>query len=401
MRARPLPSPPPQAGEGADRILSLVLIPYRRILHQRPGSPAHYRNFDVHRQTEVLRMLACRREYSLSSIRELCVMPHEVFMKQRRGYGKEVLPKLQAYHVYKGHACGVGLSARAMETTTMFAAPTDKCPVCFGNDLEPDFFLTLPTNQPGKWDRCRTCGLMFMNPRLLPDEMYKIYTKPEYWAAAYGNYFENEPLRLENSQSRLDLCAPYIPKSGRLLDLGCATGFFAAVASKNGFDVVGVDINPDMIEFGRRQYGIDLRAGRVEDCDFCPTSFDIVSMWGLDCHFFDFRATFEKIVGWLKPGGCLLFAYQDYGHWIRWFFPKIKQEPNVYYGLTRESFVRLMRQLGMQIVMQRTSVEVTQLNRIIANLKIGLQLPIIGQTKVRIITPSYLLVVARKEAPLN
>jgi hypothetical protein len=97
----------------------------------------------------------------------------------------------------------------------------------------------------------------------------------------------------------------------------------------------------------------------------------------------------------------LLFAYQDYGHWIRWFFPKIKQEPNVYYGLTRESFVRLMRQLGMQIVMQRTSVEVTQLNRIIANLKIGLQLPIIGQTKVRIITPSYLLVVARKEAPLN
>jgi SAM-dependent methyltransferase len=228
--------------------------------------------------------------------------------------------------------------------------------------------------------------------------MYDIYTKPEFWRQAYGNYLDNEPLRIENSHSRLDLCAPHIPQSGRLLDLGCATGFFASVAAEKGFDVVGVDLSPDMIEFGRRQYGIELRVGTVEGCDFPPDSFDIVSMWGLDCHFYDFRSTFQQIVGWLKPGGCLLFAYQDYSHWIRWLFPKIKREPNVYYGFTRDSFVRLMRQLGMQIVMHRTSVEVTRIQRLVTNLKLRLTVPVVGQAKVRIPTPSYLIVVARKEA---
>ena len=281
----------------------------------------------------------------------------------------------------------------------MFANPYDKCPLCFGKRLKPDFALKFQTTHTLHWYQCRACGFCFMNPRLLPEQMYQIYTTREYWSAAYQNYFASESVRIENSILRFSLCAPYIPQSGRLLDLACATGFFAAVAADRGFDVIGVDLNPEMIEFGRRRYGLDLRASRVEDCDFPQESFDIVSMWGLDCHFFDFRSTFSKIVGWLRPGGCILIGYQDYGHWIRRIFPSIKQEPNVYYNFTQESFARLMRQLGMQIVMQRTGVQVTQIHRIVTSLKLGIRLPVIGDLKVRIPTPSYLIAVASKERP--
>jgi SAM-dependent methyltransferase len=179
--------------------------------------------------------------------------------------------------------------------------------------------------------------------------------------------------------------------------LGCATGFFGAVAADRGFDVIGVDLNPEMIEFGRRRYGLDLRVNRVEDCEFQPDSFDVVSMWGLDCHFFDFRSTFSKIVSWLKPGGCILIGYQDYAHWIRLIFPTIKQEPNVYYNWTKDSFARFMRQLGMQIVMQRTGIQVSQVHRITSSLKLGIDFPALENLKIRIPTPSYLLAVVRKE----
>jgi len=238
-----------------------------------------------------------------------------------------------------------------------------------------------------------------MNPRLLPDEMYGIYTTPEYWSTAYRDYLASEPIRIENSILRFKLCERHMPRSGRLLDLACATGFFAAVAANKGFDVVGVDLNPEMIEFGRQRYGLDLRASRVEDCDFQPASFDVVSMWGLDCHFFDFRSTFSKIVSWLKPGGCILISYQDYGHWIRFIFPSIKQEPNVYQNFTKDSFARFMRQLGMQIAMQRTGIQVTQVHRITSSLKLGMDFGALGNLKVRIPTPSYLLAVVRKEMP--
>ena len=122
-------------------------------------------------------------------------------------------------------------------------------------------------------------------------------------------------------------------------------------------------------------------------------------MWSLDCHFFDFRSTFSKIVSWLKPGGCLLISYQDYAHWIRLILPRIKQEPNVYQNFTKDSFARFMRQLGMQIVMQRTGVQVTQVHRITSSLKLGMDFLALGDLKVRIPTPSYLLAVARKEMP--
>jgi SAM-dependent methyltransferase len=281
---------------------------------------------------------------------------------------------------------------------SMFAQPYDKCPVCFGRHLEPDFSLQFQARHTLHWHQCRICGFTFMNPRLLPDEMYKIYTTPEYWKTAYRDYFDGEAIRIENSNLRFRLCERHIPQFGRLLDLGCATGFFASVAAERGFDVTGVDLNPAMIEFGKQRYGIDLRVSRVEDCDFQPESIDVVSMWGLDSHFFDFRSTFTKIVGWLRPGGCILIAYQDYGHWIRVFLPKIKQEVNIYYNFTRDSFARFMRQLGMQIVLQRTGVQVTQIHRITTSLKLGISLPALAGMKVRVPTPSYLLAVVRKEA---
>jgi len=284
------------------------------------------------------------------------------------------------------------------EELATLAEPYDKCPVCFGKDLKSDFSLKFRANHTLHWYQCRTCGFTFMNPRLLPEEMYKIYTTPGYWRAAYRDYFDSEAIRAENSLLRFKLCERHMPQSGRLLDLGCATGFFAAVARDRGFDVIGVDLNPEMIEFGRQRYGIDLRVSTVEDCDFKPECFDVVSMWGLDCHFFDFRSTFSKIVGWLKPGGCILIAYQDYAHWIRLLLPKIKQEINIYYNFTQDSFARLMRQLGMQIVMQRTGIQVTQIHRITTSLKLGIDLPVLGDLKVRVPTPSYLIAVVRKEA---
>jgi SAM-dependent methyltransferase len=138
-------------------------------------------------------------------------------------------------------------SSDAGNEAAIFAEGYDRCPVCFGKSLKPDFSLKFRGAYTLHWDRCCSCGFTFMNPRLLPNEMSKIYATPEYWRMAYGDYLAGEPIRIENSRLRFRLCEKHMPKSGQLLDLGCATGFFAAVAAERGFDVIGVDLSSEMI----------------------------------------------------------------------------------------------------------------------------------------------------------
>ncbi len=280
----------------------------------------------------------------------------------------------------------------------LFAERQTSCPICAHSQLARDLTLSRGDGVRLSWSKCKKCGFTFMNPRLLPSEMRKVYASADYWNnAVYKNYLDGEPTRVKNAMNRFRFCARYIPASGALLDIGCSTGFFAAVAHRHGYRVVGIDPAQDMVEYGRRVYGIDLRAQTVEECEFEDGRFDVVSLWGADSQFFDVRASFQRIARWIKPGGWLLLTYQDYDHWIRKFFPKIKQGVNVYYNFTSDSFGRLMRQMNMNIIVHKTDVQITEFHKITRTIKFGVQLLApLDRFEVKIPTISYKLVVARK-----
>ena len=236
-----------------------------------------------------------------------------------------------------------------------------------------------------------------MNPRVSLSEMMRLYALSDYWEEGYTHYEESEPIRIANARWYLSLVSPYIPSRGSLLDVGCATGFFAHVADERGYSVVGIDPAQRMIDFGRKRYSLDLRCQTLEEADFPTGSFDIVSLWGTDSHFHDPRASFSRMLGWLTPGGHFLFSYQDYDHWIRFFFPRIKQGWNVYYNFTGRSFRDFASQLGLRILSERTAVQVTQIHRVTRTVKLLRNLPSwVGDAVIKIRTPSYKIVVAQK-----
>jgi SAM-dependent methyltransferase len=279
-----------------------------------------------------------------------------------------------------------------------FAEPIAACPICGHRGLRADFSLPSTLGPELQWYSCLQCGFTFMNPRLMPHEMVKIYNSTEYWQeASYKDYIDGEPVRLRNAEQRLASCASRLPASGTLLDIGTATGFMAAAAHARGYRVIGFDPARRMVEFGRRHYGLDLRVGTIESMAFEPGQFDIVSLWGTDSHFFDVRESFGQIATWLRPGGILLFGYQDYSHWIRRLFPRIKQGVNVYYNFTRDALARLIPQLGLHIVEQRTDWQVTQVHRITRTLSLGRRLLApLDAWEVRIPAISYKVAIVQK-----
>jgi SAM-dependent methyltransferase len=95
----------------------------------------------------------------------------------------------------------------------------------------------------------------------------------------------------------------------RLLDLGCGTGQVAIPLSDRFAQVWAVDLEPEMVEVGRRNAAdagadnIRWSIGRAEDVDAPAGHFRLVSA-GNAFQRLDRRLIACRCLEWLEPGGC-------------------------------------------------------------------------------------------------
>jgi ubiquinone/menaquinone biosynthesis C-methylase UbiE len=109
------------------------------------------------------------------------------------------------------------------------------------------------------------------------------------------------------------------PPPGRLLDLGCGTGWTSAFFARRGYEVVGQDIAPDMIELAERnKQRYEAQSLRFVVSDYESLQFDEP----FDCavfydslhHATDERAALQSAYRALRPGGVLVTHEPGAGH---------------------------------------------------------------------------------------
>lgn len=105
----------------------------------------------------------------------------------------------------------------------------------------------------------------------------------------------------------------------QVLDAGCGTGLLVeqmaySVGDKGG--VVGVDLSPDMLEMaGRRCRGlanVELQQGNVEQLDFEPDRFDVVSCTQTLLYVKQVETALAGIHRLLKPNGRVAILETDW-----------------------------------------------------------------------------------------
>lgn len=155
--------------------------------------------------------------------------------------------------------------------------------------------------------RCTRCRLVFADPQPVPFDIQDHYGVPpeDYWRPEYFNvvpgYFQRE---IDHAKELLG------PRSGtlRALDIGAGLGKAMIALEKAGFEAHGFEPSEPFHARAIGQMGIRperLRIGGIEDVNYPPGTFDLITFGAVLEHLYDPHESIRKAMGWLAPGGVM------------------------------------------------------------------------------------------------
>lgn len=118
-------------------------------------------------------------------------------------------------------------------------------------------------------------------------------------------------------------------KGGKLLDVGCGTGFIIHLAADLFDEIHGVDITPEMMsQVDRSKGNITIHEAPAEQLPFPAASFDAVTAYSFIDHLDDVSVMLKEVARVLKPGG---WAYIDLAP-NRMFWEALSKMPTDHQG---------------------------------------------------------------------
>lgn len=182
-----------------------------------------------------------------------------------------------------------------------------------GRELSPVFAASTGVRGATRIVRCVDCGLAYVSPRLRADLVAAAYREgvdPLYVAQAGP--------RRRSFRRNLAYVARY-RAPGRLLDVGCAAGYFLDVCAEAGWSVCGIEPNRGFVADARLRHGDRVAEGSLADGGSgaertrLAGPFDVITMWDVLEHATDPRVELQAAYRLLKPGGLLFVNFPDIG----------------------------------------------------------------------------------------
>lgn len=180
-----------------------------------------------------------------------------------------------------------------------------------------DESATLFAEPPFRIVRCIECGLVYTLPRLPTTSISEMY-QVGYWRSAeaknfgYTDYLRDRDRYLRTFHLRSKVIDHYKPSPGRVLDIGCAAGFFLKVMEAKGWETTGVELSAFMANYARTELKLNnVFTGTLEEQPFDAESFDVITLWDVIEHLEDPRAVLATAKRLLKNDGILVLETQN------------------------------------------------------------------------------------------
>ena len=148
--------------------------------------------------------------------------------------------------------------------------------------------------------KCISCGLVYQNPRVQPDDIGHFYP---------GWYYAKREHSARKLKVKCELIARAKTGVGSLLEVGSANGDFLNHIGGLGWYVEGVETSEDGIKYSRDKYNIqNLHCGELVERVDNGVRFDIIVLWGVLPHIPNPVATIMHASELLKDSGVLIIC---------------------------------------------------------------------------------------------
>ncbi len=247
---------------------------------------------------------------------------------------------------------------------------------------------------PGEWSfsRCPRCGLVWLNPRLAPEDADKAYPtgysthlidtsqswlrsfkeKLKFAAIAVSFGYNDIPVGLRwRILWRTVSLVPLIKEMGwlsgmclngsergSLLDIGCGSGQFLGMMCDLGWKVLGVEPDARAAHIARERYGVGVIVGTMEDAHLPEGSVDAVTMHHVFEHVPDPAALLRECHRVLKPHGKMVIVMpngESLGHRLFKESWGALEPPRHLYLWPMRTVSRCVAQAGFSVETLRTS----------------------------------------------
>lgn len=134
---------------------------------------------------------------------------------------------------------------------------------------------------------------------------HETYYEP--WGLAADGEEAPRQMKLRTFAARLKKISRFLP-AGKVLDIGCATGYFLEAARAAGWDTYGVEVSEYASRLARQKLGDRIFTGTLEEARFADAAFDLITMSDLLEHIRDLDSFMAEVVRVLKPSGLLMIV---------------------------------------------------------------------------------------------
>lgn len=163
---------------------------------------------------------------------------------------------------------------------------------------------------------CPSCGLKSTKLTVPYAQFIKEFYSAGYFtgvssAGAYSNYAADKPYIARTMRKFIAALKRVLPPPARLLDIGCAYGYFVELALAAGYDAYGIDPSSHAAGRAKQRFNARIQEGTIGSVEFPDKRFDIITMLDVVEHLADPRTDLRKVAGLLADDGRILIATGD------------------------------------------------------------------------------------------